>query len=461
MNWQQYLEKAKASLAEKDFRSARYHSLLASVAVGEADGYASPDWNTCDKFSQSLLKAKSSFQPKTWKFYLEKSQESFASKDVAAAKYQAAWAFREAMKTGDEKAAGIVEQHRKMLAQHTSKPMYPHEGWKMYLEQLQDGIGGEDWQANVEEGYVEALADYNEHAMDVLFKMLRSGQSGMVSPWANKYKDIDHWAMGYNKAQEHHKNKKYDELTRECEKLFSSLPLPEPTGSPKEIEDEVSARFYQQSLVKVMYIQAQIHHHRPECALPLLEDQEFRRWLKRNNDPRIRQSLRCASYYLQILPALPIPDWLRNSPQLRPDGLSSLEANFAMASSNSRLPWEVAVVPYDSSIRLPCNTAKERFGDALLDQGCDLEAQAYRIVVTSVIPNIDYIELDAANRASIATALMNLRKHPRAVERLKLASQKIKSGLALFERDADTKAAFVHWESVLKKLDQQTQMLRL
>ncbi|MBX9570680.1 MAG: hypothetical protein K2X77_17440 [Candidatus Obscuribacterales bacterium] len=460
MNWQQYFEKAKASLAEKDYHSAHYHSMLANMAVMEADGYPSPDFKICDQFHQSLLKTKSSFQPKSWKFYLEKSKESFASKDVAAAKYQAAWAFREAMKTGDEKAAAIIEQHREILAQHKSKPIYPDGGWKMCLQELQDGIGGDDWQAKVEEGYVEALADYNEHAMDVLFKMLRSGQSGMVSPWANKYKDIDHWAMGYNKAQEHHKNKKYDELTKECEKLFSSLPLPAPTGSPKEIEDEVSARFFQQSLVKVMYIQAQIHHHRPECALPLLEDQEFRHWLKRNNDPRIRQNLRCASYYFQILPSLPIPDWLRNSPQLRPDGLSSLEANFAMAGSKSRLPWEEALVPYDCGIRLPCNSAKERFGDALLDQGYDLETQAYRIVVTSVIPNLDYIELDAATKASIAAALMNVRKHPRAVERLELASQKIKSGLALFERDAANEAAFVHWESVLKKLDQQTQMLR-
>ncbi len=454
MNWQQYFEKAKASLAEKDYHSAHYHSMLANMAVMEADGYPSPDFKICDQFHQSLLKTKSSFQPKSWKFYLEKSKESFASKDVAAAKYQAAWAFREAMKTGDEKAAAIIEQHREILAQHKSKPIYPDGGWKMCLQELQDGIGGDDWQAKVEEGYVEALADYNEHAMDMIFNMLRSGKSGTVSPWANKYKDIDHWAMGFNQAQEYLQNKKYDELTKECEKLLISLPLPEPKGSPKEIEDEGAARYYQQSLVKVMYIQAQIHHHRPECALPLLEDQEFRRWLKWNNDHRIRQNLRCASYYFQIVPSLPIPDWLRNSPQLRLDGHSSLEANFLVAGS---LIWEEAVVPFDYDIWLPCTSTKERFGDALLDQGYDLEAQAYRIVVTSVIPNLDYVELDAAKKASIAAALKNVRKHPRAVERLELASEKIKSGLAMFERDTATEAAFVHWESVL---DKQKQMLR-
>lgn len=162
MNWQQYFEKAKASLAEKDYHSAHYHSMLANMAVMEADGYPSPDFKICDQFHQSLLKTKSSFQPKSWKFYLEKSKESFASKDVAAAKYQAAWAFREAMKTGDEKAAAIIEQHREILAQHKSKPIYPDGGWKMCLQELQDGIGGDDWQAKVEEGYVEALADCNK-----------------------------------------------------------------------------------------------------------------------------------------------------------------------------------------------------------------------------------------------------------------------------------------------------------
>lgn len=454
MNWQQYLEKAKASLAEKDYQSAQYHSTLAVMAVMEADGYASPDFTTCDKFNQSLFKSKSSFQPKSWKFYLEKSKDSFASKDIAAAKYQAAWAFREAMKAGDEKSAAIVEQHRTMLAQHKSKPRYPYEGWKMYLEELQDGIGGEDWQAKLEEAYVDALADYNEQAMDVLFKMLNSGQSGWVSPLANKYRDIDDWGMGFSEARDHLQKKKYDELTRVCEKLLISLPLLEPTGSEKEIAEENAARYFQQCLVKVMYIQAQIHHHRPECALPLLEDQEFRRWLKWNNDPGIRQNLRCASYYFQIVPSLPIPDWLRNGPQLRLDGQSSLEANFLVAGS---LIWEEAVVPFDYDIWLPCASTKERFGDALLDQGFDLEAQAYRIVVTSVIPDIEYVELDAEKKASIAVALKNVRKHPSAVERLELASQKIKSGLAMFERDDSTEAAFVHWESVL---DKQKQMLR-
>jgi hypothetical protein len=322
---------------------------------------------------------------------------------------------------------------------------------------LQDGVGGEGWQEKLEEGYVDALADYNEHAMNVLYKMLKSGKSGWVSPMANKYKDIDHWGMGLNQAREHLQNKRYEELTRECEKLLMSLPLPEPTGSQKQVMEENAARFYQQCLVKVMYIQAQIHQHRPECALPLLEDQEFRTWLKWNNDPRIRKNLSFATYYYQILPALPIPDWLKENPRIRPDGLSIVESTIT-ATGGSELLWEEAVVDNaDFYVWLPCNSTKERFGDALLEQGMDLEAQAYRIVVTSVLPNIEYVELDAAKKASIATALKNVSKYPRAVERLKLASEKIRSGLELFERDATTEEAFVHWKSVL---DKQKQMLR-
>lgn len=448
MSWKQRLEKAERSMKEGDYRTAAYHVQEGYLAITDSDD--STALASCDAARRLLQQTKHKYKQQDWQFYLSKAKESFAGKDVALAKYQAAWAYTEALKKNNEPAAKTVEKYRQMLAGHKSKPFYPEKGWEMQLQELQDGIGGEDWLVKLEEAYVEALADYNEYAMEQLQKMLTAGKSGFTSPYASKYKDADYWGCGLNNARELLKNKRYDELVRECEKLLASLPLPEPVGTPKEREVERRARYEQEGLIKVMYIQAQIGLHRPECAGPLVEDPGFRFWLKWNRDPNVKNNKSFATYYYQIVPLLPVGSWLKDHPRLRTDGCSELGASVVPAINSDPL-WE-ELFPYlvdCETWNFPANSTKERFADGLFSQAFDLEAQAFRIVLTDVCANLDYVEVNDAQKRAMMSALNNGSKYPRAIERLELASAKIKRALTLFDRNEYHEQCFANWEAVL------------
>ncbi len=86
--------------------------------------------------------------------------------------------------------------------------------------------------------------------------------------------------------------------------------------------------------------------------------------------------------------------------------------------------------------------------DALLEQAIDLEAQAFRIVLTGMIPGIEYIDVTEAQKKQVLAGFKNIRKYPGAIERLELSREKTRKELSLFERSKDNEESFVHWESI-------------
>lgn len=276
-----------------------------------------------------------------------------------------------------------------------------------------------------------------------LIQLVDSINKSGISPSAQiGYQTYDDWDVGYAYAANHFQNKRYEHLLAECENLLAYIP-------PAMSRDRV---FY----TKMMCANALLNQSKADYALPLFDDKDFRNWLKWNFDPYVRKNMQYASLYWQYLPALPIPTWLSGNPQLAPQ-VDTSQMNFipsgpahGLTQSTSVLLWDQ--VPLDfSSPPLPCGSTKERFAHALFEQGTDLEAQAYRIVVTSVDPNIDYIESNASTMDAIKAALKKITSFPRAAERLQLAAEKLRSGLEIFESIHPEHPRSVYWRKVMTK----------
>ncbi|MBX9877234.1 MAG: hypothetical protein K2Y22_02140 [Candidatus Obscuribacterales bacterium] len=257
------------------------------------------------------------------------------------------------------------------------------------------------------------------------------------------YQTYDDWDVGYAYAANHFQNKRYEHLLVECENLLAYIP-------PSIRRERI---FY----TKMMCANALLNLSKANHALPLFDDKDFRNWLKWNFDPCVRKNLQYASLYWQYLPALPIPTWLSGNPQLAPQ-VDTSQMNFipsgpgpapGLTKTTSILLWDQ--VPLDcSSPPLPCGSTQERFAHALFEQSTDLEAQAYRIVVTSVDPNVDYVESNKNTISAIKSALKKI-TFPRAAERLQLAAEKLRSGLEIFESIHSKHPRLAYWRKVLTK----------
>ncbi len=307
--------------------------------------------------------------------------------------------------------------------------------WNDHLRKAQDALAGNNVSlAEIESALAlkDAIAvsnpDENAAAFQTvqsLIHLIDSITKAAVSTSAFiGYQNYDDWDVGYAYAANHFQNQRYQLQQTECETLLCFFPA----GVSR---DRI---FY----TKMMLANALVNQGKAHDCLPCFDDKEFRNWLKWNFDPYVRKNLQFASLYWQYLPLLPIPNWLRANPQLAPQidqsQVHSVSAGSvpSLTGSTSILLWDQ--INFDHSIpSLPCNSTQERFAHALFEQGTDLEAQAYRIVVTSVDPDVDYVESDEATLASIKAELKNVRNYPRAVERLQLASEKVGSALQMFE----------------------------
>lgn len=354
----------------------------------------------------------------------------------------------------------VISGHYQNSNDHTLPMEDKHMTWQQHVYNAQVALDRNDVSAAESESALAlqtaaAVTNQKEHdeAITIVRRLVHLvdgiTQSGAHFAASPSYPNAQEWDNNYGVACSLFQQYAYPVLENKCRKLLAWIPpCDPPTGR----------RQNRVMFTKMMLVDALIWQNKLDQALLLFDDKDFRNFLKWQFHPSIRRNLSYSSLYYQYLPMLPIPEWLRDNPELEA-GEEENQYSYVTAGPVPGLTahttctlWE-RIAADTTSPPLPSKSTKEKFAMALFEQGTDLEAQAYRIVVTTVAPNIDYIEADSPTEVLIADALKNISRFPRAVERLALAAEKIKHGIEVFESIVPKHPRLRYWYQALTKLN--------